>query len=79
MSTQWVNQICHLTLFQIFATVNVFDPCDPYVTFDPKQSITFNPFNKPMLVTKFGWNPIKYVEEEANCQKEERNGKIKVS
>ena len=24
-----------------------------------------------MIVTKFDWNPMKYVEEETNCQKEE--------
>ena len=42
-----------------------------------------------MFVTKFGRNPIKHVEEEANCEKErgkrkerkkeERNAKKKVS
>ena len=25
-----------------------------------------------MLLTEFGKNPIKHVEEEANCEKEER-------
>ena len=33
-----------------------------------------------MLLTKFGKNPIKHVEEEADCEKEERrNVKIPVS
>ena len=33
-----------------------------------------------MLLTKFGKNPIKHVEEEADCEKKERrNVKIPVS
>ena len=28
-----------------------------------------------MIVTKFDGNPMKYVEEETNCQKEERRKK----
>ena len=28
-----------------------------------------------MIVIKFGWNPMKYVEEETNCQKERKKKK----
>ena len=30
-----------------------------------------------MLVSKFGWNPIKYVEEEADCEKERKKERKK--
>ena len=54
------------------------------MTFEVKQSITFVAMYPSMLVTKFGRDPIKHVEEEANCEKKERkkerrNAKKKVS
>ena len=52
--------------------VNVFDPCDPYMTFEVKLSITFVATNLLVILTKFGWNRIKHVEEEANCEKERK-------
>ena len=55
--------------------VNVFDPCDPYMTFEVKLLITFVATNVLVILTKFGWNRIKHVEEEANCEKEERKKK----
>ena len=45
--------------------VNVFDPCDPkwpWVNFRPISFVAIHPY---MLLTKFGKNPIKHVEEEA--------------
>ena len=52
--------------------VNLFDPCDPYMTFEVKLLITFVATGPLVIVTKFGWNSIKHVGEEANCEKEER-------
>ena len=52
-----------------------FDPCDPYMTFEVKQSITFVATHPLVILTKFGRNPIKHVEEEANCEKEEEERK----
>ena len=47
------------------------DPCDPLMTFEVKQSITFVATHPLVILNKFGRNPIKHVEEEANCEKEE--------
>ena len=55
--------------------VNLFDPCDPYMTFEVKLLITFVATDPLVIVTKFGRNPIKHVGEEANCEKEERRKK----
>ena len=41
------------------------------MTFEVKLFITFVATHPCMLVTKFGQNPLKHVEGEANCQKEE--------
>ena len=41
------------------------------MTFEVKQSITFVATHPLVILTKFGRNPIKHVEEEANCEKEE--------
>ena len=51
--------------------VNLFDPCDPYMTFEVKLLITFVATDPLIILTKFGWNPMKPVEEEANCEKKE--------
>ena len=51
--------------------VNLFDPCDPYMTFEVKLLITFVATDPLVILTKFGGNPIKHVGEEANCEKEE--------
>ena len=40
------------------------------MTFEVKQSITFVATHPLVILTKFGRNPIKHVEEEANCEKE---------
>ena len=52
--------------------VNLFDPCDPYMTFEVKLLITFVATDLLVILTKFGRNPVKHVGEEANCEKEER-------
>ena len=50
------------------------------MTFEVKQSITFVATHPLVILTKFGWNPIKHVEEDANCEKkEERNRKKEIS
>ena len=41
------------------------------MTFEVKQSITFVATHPLVILPKFGRNPIKHVEEEANCEKEE--------
>ena len=59
--------------------INVFDPCDPN---DPGEFLDkkiFVAIYSYILLTKFGTNLIKRVEEEANCEKERRNVKIPVS
>ena len=42
-----------------------FDPCDLYMTFKVKQSITFVATYPLMLLTKFRQNPIKHVGGDA--------------
>ena len=74
LSTRWHHQILNWSCFHIFHVVNVFDPCDPKwpqvnLIFRPISFVAIYPF---MLLTKFGKNPIKHVEEEADCEKEER-------
>ena len=62
--------------------VNVFDPCDPYMTFEVKLLIAFVANHSLVILTKFGQNSIKHVEEETNCEKkkeEERNHKKEIS
>ena len=46
---------------------------------DPWGHIKYNFCSYPpcMIVTKFDWNPMKYVEEETNCQKEEEEERNK--
>ena len=51
----------------------IFDPCDPYMTFEVKQSITFVATYQLVILTKFGRNPIKHVEEDAHCEKKKEN------
>ena len=59
-------------------------PNDPAWIFKPISFVAIHPY---MLLTKFGKNPIKHVEEEADCEKKkkkkkkkkERNVKIPVS
>ena len=50
---------------------DLFDPCDPYMTFEVKPSITFVAVHPYILLTKFGRNRTKNVEEVADCQKSE--------
>ena len=52
--------------------VNLFDPCDPYMTFEVKLLIIFVATYSLVILTKFGWNPIKHVGEEATCEKERK-------
>ena len=59
--------------------VNLFDPCDPYMTFEVKLLITFVATDPLIILTKFGWNPIKHAGEEANCEKKEERKKSQES
>ena len=67
--------------------VNLFDTCDPYMTFEVKLLINFVATDPLVILTKFSGNRIKHVAEEANCEKErkkerkkeERNRKKKIS
>ena len=52
--------------------VNLFDPCDPYMTFEVKLLISFVATYLLVILTKIGRNPIKHVGEEANCEKERK-------
>ena len=54
---------------------DLFDLCDPYITFEVKLLIFFVATHLLAILTKFGRNRIKHVEEEANCEKEERRKK----
>ena len=56
----------------IFRKNDLFDPCDPYMTFEVKLLITFVVGHPLVILTKFGQNPIKHVEEEANCKKKKK-------
>ena len=56
----------------IFRKNDLFDPCDPYMTFEVKLLITFVVGHPLVILTKFGRNPIKHVEEEANCEKKKK-------
>ena len=47
------------------------------MTFEVKLLITFVVGHPLVILTKFGQNPIKHVEEEANCEKKERRKKKK--
>ena len=55
------------------------------MTFEVKLLITFVATYPPVILTKFGQNPIKHAEEETNCEKrkkkeeEERNRKKEIS
>ena len=48
------------------------------MTFEVKQSITFVATHPLVILTKFGRNLIKHVEEEANCEKEEEEERKKL-
>ena len=45
------------------------------MTFEVKLLITFVATYLLVILTKFGRNPIKHVEEEANCEKKEEERK----
>ena len=67
------NEACRRS--SIFHKNDLFDLCDPYMTFEVKLLITFVATHLLVILTKFGRNQIKHVEEEANCEKEERKKK----
>ena len=46
------------------------------MTFEVKLLITFVATDPLVILTKFGWNPIKHVGEEANCEKKERKKEL---
>ena len=45
--------------------VNVFDPCDLYMTFEVKLLITLVATDPLVILTKFRQNPIKHVGGDA--------------
>ena len=45
------------------------------MTFEVKLLITFVATHPMVILTKFGRNRIKHVEEEANCEKKEEERK----
>ena len=47
------------------------------MTFEVKLLITSVATHPLVILTKFGRNPIKHVEEEANCKKKERRRRKK--
>ena len=49
------------------------------MTFEVKLLITFVATDPLIILTKFGWNPIKHAGEEANCEKKERKKERKKS
>ena len=60
--------------------IDLFDPCDPYMTFRVKLLIAFVATHPMVILTKFGRNRMKHVEEEAKRSKlleEERRRKKK--
>ena len=63
-ATRWRIQFYDMRSFGIFCTVKVIDPCDPYVTFDPKPFITFVPLYWLIIMTKFEKHPLKNVGQE---------------
>ena len=67
------NEACRRS--SIFHKNDLFDLCDPYMTFEVKLLITFVATHLLVILTKFGRNRTKHVEEEANCEKEERRKK----
>ena len=63
-----------LVSWNIFRENDLFDPCDPYMTFEVKLLINFVATHPLVIVTKFGQNPIKHVKRR-NKLWEERGGK----
>ena len=47
------------------------------MTFEVKLLITFVATHPLVILTKFGQNRMKHVEEEANCEKERKKGRKK--
>ena len=47
------------------------------MTFEVKLSITFVATYPLVILTKFRQNPIKHVEEEANCEKKKKKKRKK--
>ena len=64
------NEACRRR--SIFHKNDLFDLCDPYMTFEVKLLITLVATHLLVILTKFGRNRIKHVEEEANCEKERK-------
>ena len=50
-----------LMSWNIFPENDVFDPGDPYITFEVKLLMIFVVTHPLLILTKFGQNPIKYV------------------
>ena len=47
------------------------------MTFEVKLLITFVATHPLVILTKFGQNRMKHVEEEANCEKERKKGRTR--
>ena len=57
------NKACRRS--SIFHEIDLFDLCDPYMTFEVKLLINFVATHLLVILTKFGRNRMKHVEEEA--------------
>ena len=64
------NEACRRS--SIFHKNDLYDLCDPYMTFEVKLLTIFVATHLLVILTKFGWNRTKHVEEEANCEKERK-------
>ena len=62
--------------WNVFRENDLFDPCDPYMTFEVRLLITFVTTHPLVILTKFDQNPIKHVEGETNCEKKKRGQKL---
>ena len=49
------------------------------MTFEVKLLITFVATHPLVILTKFGQNRMKHVEEEANCEKKERKKELETA
>ena len=72
-SRDHIHVICRRSsVFSEMTFLTPVTPNDPGWIFKPISFVAIHPY---LLLTKFGKNPIKHVEEEADCEKEERRKK----
>ena len=61
----WVTRSCYVICRRsnVFSENDHFDPCDPYVTFDPNLVMWHKWGGQPVLVTKSGQNRSSHVRD----------------